>query len=143
LRGGGVRYFKREEFGDPDKIVDELVFALDDLREWLGKPIHIHCAWEDRPGYHGTGEAADIHIEGLSLIDQWIAVERFSQFNGIGLYPHWNNPGLHVDVRGRHKIKSTHARWGAKSYKGDNGKWVNTYVPLDSAFVKLILTMGV
>ena len=41
------------------------------------------------------------------------------------VYPNWNRPGLHIDMR------RTEARWGCW-----NNKTPNVYVPLDSAFWK-------
>lgn len=106
-----VRWFRPEEFGEgADRIVGRLIYALDDLRAILGAPIVIHA--EDivapRPSspdsQHPLGRAIDCHAEGVPLLDFWLAAERISTFTGIGVYPYWPRPGLHLDVRpGQHR----------------------------------------
>jgi uncharacterized protein YcbK (DUF882 family) len=100
-----LRYFKStESWGDPEAISGNpagrvLLYQLDDLRGYVGRPIHIHSAYRPGdPGFHGSGCAVDVHIDGLSLWDQFMAAIRF-QFSAIGVYPAWNNPGLHLDTR--------------------------------------------
>ena len=91
-----------ENWGDADKMSYELLVKLDALRDFLGKRIVIHCGYatkgHSRNSMHYVGQAVDLHIEGLSVIEAWLASERFD-FGGIGLYPKWENPGLHLDVR--------------------------------------------
>ena len=91
---------EKDKFGDPGKMDYRLLKALDRLRAYADKPIMIHCGYESRPmGYHPRGMAVDCHIVGLSLFDQFILALRFKDFTGIGVYPFWNNPGLHLDIR--------------------------------------------
>jgi uncharacterized protein YcbK (DUF882 family) len=122
-----IKYFsKNENWGDPNKVDAYLVQALDALRGMVNKPIVIHCAY-DESGHatnsqHYKGKAADIHIVGMDAVDQLLAAEKIGLFNGIGIYPFWNNPGLHVDVR------TVPARW-ARDKKGN-------YVSLNWDFLK-------
>ncbi|MCP4627320.1 MAG: hypothetical protein GY850_27975 [bacterium] len=113
-----VRYFNPgEKWGDPERVDPELIFTLDAYRDFVGKPVHIHCGYiEQATGYHSGGLAVDCHVVGLSVFDQFIAAQRFVAFRGIGLYPYWNNPGLHLDTRakGRNKPRSL---WGAVAPK--------------------------
>lgn len=90
-----------ESWGDPMAMDIELVRELDALRAYTGRRIVIHCGYEAREGkgYHPRGQAADIHIEDLSLMDAFLSASRFKRFRGIGVYPWWNSPGLHVDTR--------------------------------------------
>lgn len=126
-----VKFFKpTEAWGNPDKLNPALVYALDALRAMTGRKITINNAYragDDKE--HGKGNAADIVIEGLSVIDQLIAAERTRLFTGIGIYPYWNKPGLHVDVRDL-KPGEHGARW-ARNEKG-------VYVALDWAFIKTL-----
>ena len=95
-----IKHFTPDEFGDGSKMSRGLIYALDAFREYLGKPIIIHCGWEEREtGFHPTGNAVDLHIQGLSVFDQFMEAQRFDMFTGIGLYPWWNNGGLHLDNR--------------------------------------------
>tara|TARA_Y100000310_G_C20635866_1_gene791119 strand:- start:358 stop:777 length:420 start_codon:yes stop_codon:yes gene_type:complete len=101
-----IKYFSvAEAWGDPHKMDIDLILALDKLREAADKPIIIHGGYAEsghsENSYHYRGMAADLHIEGYSLLDQFLLAERQGVFGGIGVYPfpEWNNPGLHLDVR--------------------------------------------
>ena len=109
-----IGYFTpTENWGDPAKMSFELVKRLDCLREFCGNPIIIHCGYaiqgHSENSQHYLGKAADLHIMGLSLINQYLLAERFN-FGGIGLYPDWKHPGLHCDVR-KKAIEDPYNRW--------------------------------
>jgi len=72
---------------------------LQAFRNLIGRPVVIHCGYEDRPGYHGMKMAADFHVAGH--YDYWRQLEMLIGvgFKGIGWYPRWHHPGWHVDVR--------------------------------------------
>jgi len=128
-----IKHFKStENWGDADKVNPYLVMCLDDLREAVNRPIHIHCAYDTKGhaanSFHYIGKAADIHIEGLSLVDAYLAVEKLGIFNGIGLYPFWTNPGLHLDLR------QNPARWGRNA--------AGIYVALNDKFIGACLNNG-
>lgn len=123
-----VRFFKPSEFKHPDKVDPLLIYSLDALRAAAGKPITINSDF--RPGdkgQHGTGRAVDIVIQGLSVLDQFFIAEKTRLFSGIGIYPHWNTPGIHVDVRPLQPHEPG-ARW-ARDAAGN-------YVALNWDFVK-------
>ena len=106
-------FHEGENWGEPMKMEYELLVELDGLRRFLGKPVTIHEGYATSGhatnSAHYWGGAADLHVEGLPLLDQYLAAERF-RFTGIGLYPHWNRPGLHLDVR-RRVAGDPEARW--------------------------------
>jgi len=120
-----IKYFSpRENWGDPKKVSYTLVKLLDDLRSYIGHPIYVLCGTQGKHtkhSYHYVGKAADVYCDEIDLLDFYLASERFS-FGGIGVYPNWAHPGLHLDVR-RTKVG---ARWGF------DGK---RYVPLDKRFI--------
>ncbi len=122
-----------ENWGDPFKMSIILITTLYNLRRFVNKPIHIHCGYEKRGtgGLHPRGMAVDFHIKDMHVIDQFIAASRFDEFNGIGLYSWWNNPGLHVDVRTKSQKYFEDSRWGCKS--------AGVYASLDYDFIKSIL----
>jgi len=126
-----VKYFKRTEaWGDPDKINPLLVYSLDALREFTGRAIIINNAYRpDDPGTHGNGDAADVVIVGLSVIDQFLMAERTRLFSGIGVYPFWNRPGLHLDVRSLQPHQHG-PRWGRNA--------AGIYVALNWEFLRKI-----
>jgi uncharacterized protein YcbK (DUF882 family) len=109
------RYFSADEaWGDPRKMRYELIFELDRLRDYVQKPIIIHSGYRENSRNHKTGYHADIHIEGMHHLDQFIVASRFG-FTAIGLYPYWNNPGLHL---GADPAEEWRRLWG-KDYHGD------------------------
>lgn len=109
-----IRYFGlHENWGDPKKMSFDLLKKLDALREFCGNMIIIHCGY-DTTGHsensqHYLGRAADFHIAGVSLVNQYLLAERFN-FGGVGIYPNWNNPGLHCDVRDK-LTEEPYNRW--------------------------------
>ena len=123
-----VRHFKRSEFSHPDKLDPLLIYSLDALRVAAGKPIIINNDYRaGDPGQHGLGRAADIVIVGLSVVDQFLIAEKTRLFAGIGIYPHWNRPGIHVDIRTLQPHEPG-ARW-ARDIAGN-------YVALTWAFMR-------
>ena len=98
-----IKYFSpKENWGDPEQMSFELLRRLDGLREFCSHRIIIHCGYaidgHTKNSQHYLGRATDFHIIGVTLINQYLLAERFN-FGGIGIYPEWNNPGLHCDVR--------------------------------------------
>lgn len=108
-------------------LFSDLVDALQDLRDLVNIPIRINSGYRC-PGQnkslanassvskHMVGIAADIAPinSPISLRDFYYLAESIPAFNngGIGVYPVWNTPGFHVDVR---KGK---ARWLAEQVNG-------------------------
>lgn len=122
-------FTKQENWGDPDRVSGLLLLLLDTLRDrWQARFI-IHCAWE--PGGHAAqsqhylGNAVDFHIEDgqpfalqIAVMERFLAKLNVSDRVGLGIYPDWNHPGFHLDVRGEK------ARWGRLG---------TTYVGLEEA----------
>ena len=100
---GIVDHFKTcENWGDYRKMNVRLIFWLDALRRSVGMPIVIHNGYEEDGhedgSQHYQGKAVDLHIEGLTVEEQMWEAMSFP-FTGMGMYPFWNNPGLHLDTR--------------------------------------------
>lgn len=89
-----------EEWGDPYKMWVHLIYFLDAFRESISPhQLIIHGGWELRDsGWHPAGAAADLHCPTIPYKELAYLAMQFP-FTGIGLYPFWNNPGLHLDVR--------------------------------------------
>ena len=133
-----VKFFKPEEFAATkqlafDHINSELVLKLNVLRLYIGAPIIVHTGYavdgHSAKSQHYLGNAADLHIEGMTLVAQYLVAERFG-WGGMGLYPFWNNPGLHVDVR----TAIPAVRWVCN----ENGN----YEPLTETWLEAILKKG-
>ena len=102
-------------------IQQELVDALQALRDIAGYPIHVNSGYRcpshnkevggERNSKHLLGIAADIRCDELSPKELKAIAEMVPEFRngGIGVYD-W---GIHVDVRGHR------ARW---DYRGRRGK---------------------
>lgn len=125
-----ITNFSPKEFGATG-MSKLLIYTLQDMRDYTGRKIIIHSGFrEGSTGYHPLKMAVDLHIEGLHVIDQYLIVERFDAFNGVGVYPNWNQPGIHVDVRRKNKLNMD-SRWGCL----EAGK----YLKLDYEFFKKII----
>lgn len=107
-------HFRPEEFGAEYHKMDPLLLvALDRLRDTIKAPIVIHPDPTAGAGHapnsqHPAGHAVDCHAVGLSLLDFWLWAERFPTFAGVGVYPFWTHPGLHLDTRAGTPFR---ARW--------------------------------
>lgn len=97
-----VHNFKMAEFNEPMMMDQDLMFKLDTMRTWVGRPFIIHVSYateghsEDSTHYYG--KAVDGHFEGLTIAEQYVYAEAFN-WQGLGVYPYWHKPGIHVDNR--------------------------------------------
>jgi len=108
-----IKNFERKEWRyAPDAVLPTLVYLVDDLTSFIKKVFSkfafaiVHQAFEktghEKNSLHylngnGLARAVDLHFEDVALIDQYLAAERFP-FTGIGCYPLWRNPGLHLEI---------------------------------------------
>lgn len=122
-----IKNFTSAEFNS-DEMSISLIVGLQKVRDYVDRKIIIKSGYRKGKGYHGLKMAADIAIEGLHVVDQYLVVNRFNIFNGIGIYPNWNTPGLHVDIRPH---VDYNAQWGCFQ----TGK----YVSLNHSFFKKIV----
>ena len=103
--GNLEHFYQTEAWGDWMEMDVRLLFCLDRLRARLGRRINIHCGYEQSGhsprSFHKYGMAVDFDVEGTKL-SELFDLYRFFQsnwyFGGIGVYPFWNNPGIHLDV---------------------------------------------
>src|SRR5215471_5092460 len=98
-----VRYFRPEEWAPLEPIDSDLVYAVDNWRAELGASVVIHEAYAEdghvHDSQHYVGRAVDLHVVGRSLVEAWLSAESHPTFTGIGVYPYWEHPGLHLDIR--------------------------------------------
>jgi hypothetical protein len=138
----GIQHFGPGEFNRPDMMEAGIIVLLDDLRDVFRFPFIVHSDWrkppdgvpeELWPSQHNHGRAVDFHIEGIDYRDAVDLMGRFlrlltvAQRVGLGIYPHWNHPGFHLDTRGYM------ARWGAVNRDGKQ-----VYVSFDEALTHII-----
>lgn len=114
-----LRHFTpKEAWGDPSRMNGILLLLLDTIRSrWGDAEFIIHCGFESgghtKDSEHKRGSAVDFHIKSeLSFPEQIKRMEMILRDLqvydkvGLGIYPDWNRPGFHLDVRG------SFARWG-------------------------------
>lgn len=122
-----LKRFKRQEFDHPEMMDTRVLTMLDamvieETRLKPGLKFIVHSDY--RPGdpkEHGRGRAVDGHFEMhgfvLPVIEQFIMAARY-QWSGIGLYPYWNYPGIHVDLMPLTLLARRRLWW-----KDDNGAY--------------------
>jgi len=126
-----LRYFSPDEnWGEYWRINGTLLLLLDNLRDLWQAPFVIHCGTQGKHvqhSFHYKGMAVDFHIATnesffIQVIKtlELLAGLQVDEFVGLGVYPQWNHPGFHLDVRGYR------ARWGML-----NGKYVGLQQVLD------------
>lgn len=109
-----------EPWGDPAKMNGLLLLLIGALRDnWpsADPKFIVHCGY-DLSGHmdkslHHTADAVDYHvIDGRPFPTQILVMEgllldfQVSHRVGLGIYPCWNNPGFHLEIRERAP------RWG-------------------------------
>ena len=88
------------------KLDYKLIKQIQDLQKKISPDINImlHYGVEGKhseSGYHPSGMALDLHFEKHGLIVQTTAmfyVLKNHWLGGIGVYPHWNQQGFHLDI---------------------------------------------
>jgi len=123
-------YFsKREAWGEHKKINPVLLYVFYLLRREVGYPFSVHPYAYDTTGHatdseHYKGNAVDFHVVGIPLLEAEEAIEcglrrlQLWEYVGLGIYPDWNNPGFHLDVRG---FKARWARIGSEYVAYESG----------------------
>ncbi len=137
-----LKYFKRSEFPEPEKMDETLMRNLDALRGYLGVSIIITYSTNgshSKKTQHTEGFAVDVVVPNFkgSIFSLYLVVERFN-FTGIGVYPNWKYKGkmiggLHLDNRILETVYTQGARWlGVPEYSNRIGKIKNAYYPLNT-----------
>jgi len=122
-------FIKGEAWGNPDEMNGCLLLLLDAVREIVGQQFVIHCGYETEghtpSSQHYLGNAVDFHIlttipfqRQIDIMEATLNELQVADVVGLGLYPDWQNPGFHLDIRGNK------ARWGR----------VVEYVSFDKAY---------
>ncbi len=104
-----LKYFhSNENWGNPFGMDKTFMFFLDDLRGYVGRPFVVNCGTQGRHSsnsFHYKGRAVDgcflglSPIEALDIVMEKLHIHGLTDKVGVGFYPHWNTPGLHIDDR--------------------------------------------
>jgi len=114
-----LKYFgEHENWGNSDKMDHDLLYMMDRFRGELpsGCWIKVHAGFattgHSENSQHYKGKAVDFHVVGCHVLEAESHLHKFLKSHkiydvvGLGIYPDWNNPGFHIDNRGKY------ARWG-------------------------------
>ena len=103
-----VREFKCNDGSDKVLIADELVCALQKIRDHFGKAVNITSAYRTssynkkiggaKSSQHIKGTAADIQIAGVDPLKVALFAQSLG-LGGVGLYSYANGGFTHIDVR--------------------------------------------
>ena len=95
----GIQHFAADEFDRPDKVDGDALRLLDRMRheEGIRCPIIITINADYSVNGH-SAKSRHARRRPLSLDLQFAMASRYS-WGGIGIYPFWLDPGLHVDRR--------------------------------------------
>lgn len=132
-----LQRFGAYEFEFPDRLDNRLLHMADAMvvQETERIPGLVFIVHSDfRPGddkEHGMGRALDGHFEAgdgriLPAEKQFFMAIRYN-FSGVGFYPYWHRPGIHVDVRPL-LLTGRKATW----WRDDRGE----YMPIESYFIR-------
>lgn len=98
------KWFKTDDFPYRDMSHPWIINVMDKIRDMIG-PITINRAFDPR-AMDGSQHrmypcyAVDFSAKSdLTLFEQFIEISRMTDITAIGVYPHWNTPGFHVDLR--------------------------------------------
>ena len=88
-----------------------LMMALDRARADAGVPFVVTSGWRSvahnaavggaGDSAHLAGHAVDGYFDGMSLLRQFVHLARYTEFQGIGVYPYTTPPTVHVDTKVR------------------------------------------
>jgi len=112
-----IKHFnERENWGDTEKLNPLLLLVMDMIAEKINVPVIIHNGYSKKghseKSQHYLGNACDFHFDSdveflyhytnlVSILDTTrIGKVKLADIVGLGVYPHWNNKGFHLDVRG-------------------------------------------
>jgi hypothetical protein len=100
------KYFWPEEFGAEayENMEDAFLLKLYRFRVAIGAPMLIHEGYatsgHSTNSYHYKGRAVDFHfIHDPATVRRVVVTAVKCGLHGIGIYPHWNRPGFHLDDR--------------------------------------------
>lgn len=135
-----VRHFTPGQFRtDPEKVLPDLVYVLDDVRETAGVPVFVHVAFDPSghspqsrhyvdPPRRPLADAVDFHFgPGASFARQLEIIMAQPRIGGVGFYPWWTwkgqvAPGWHVDLHFRQPGRVTFwVRDWRETYHYDTG----------------------
>lgn len=108
-----LRYFKPQEFNRPDKMSGFILWALDEIRHWVGLPCVVTSAYRAGGSGNHEGYAVDCYFVPGTGANRLSAIKRLERVmlavdalqiggaSGIGLYLDWSsgNLGFHFDFK--------------------------------------------
>jgi len=93
------------------ELMERLDWAVNTAKLYYGVKdgaFVIHCITTGKHkenSYHYSGDAIDGHFQGLTLLQTYITLSR-AGFTAIGIYPEWEHPGVHLDIRNQNHLST-------------------------------------
>lgn len=120
-------YVRLDLFKNIDKMTVDTLDMFNDMVGWANQNNNwMHHVNSDHrqgnAGQHPLGRAIDCYFYekqpgDVNVADQFFWAMRFN-WGGIGFYPHWNTPGIHVDMRQNIQYRSLWWRDSQDQYQG-------------------------
>jgi hypothetical protein len=152
-----IKHFTpKEKWGNPYRMRKELIVLMDNLRTSFHSPITIWCGFDPPSvGGHTTltrhyvfdperskagapffyADATDFSVaeydykDTVDLLLDFLKGFGVSEKVGLGIYPGYANPSIHLDFRGEK------ARWGWNGTRAKNGAMV--YTTFEIAYARI------
>jgi len=107
-----VKEFACKDGSDTIKISNHVIYGLQDIRNYIHKPIKIISGYRTEEynksingaenSYHCKGMACDIQVEDMNIYELGMIASHF-RFKGVIIYPKKNF--IHVDIRENYYFK--------------------------------------
>lgn len=104
-----TKHFCNDKIEWPENTNPDITLVMDQLREEFKSPIRIHRCYDPSATLATSRhrmtycDAVDFDVEPTmqykTLLKAFILLTRHPKIRGIGIYPYWNRPGFHVDLR--------------------------------------------
>jgi hypothetical protein len=127
----GCRRLRPLDVADWRKLSRDLIQRVDAWVQLVGPCVISSTVGGDHvsDSQHYLGLAVDITpqaaLDRKMTVEAWLncylTAERL-RFTGIGLYPHWNRPGFHLDLRDESTLAGNAGR-GARWWRDDAGSY--------------------
>ena len=122
-------FVRLDQFTEIEKMTVDMMDELNNLCKYAsaihGWGHYINSSYRIQgTGQHTKGRAVDLvlyrsRLGDIDVLSQFIFALRF-RFNGVGFYPYWSTPGIHIDTRQDTDFRALWFQDKDKKYKDVN-----------------------